>query len=150
MAEPARALLAATVSAVPEWVERCVARVLAVQGREPGEDVHRVTEQAAHDAQDAVARDLGALLARDVDDQQSNPLAVLRGAVRYPTAVLRDAGAAPVRRDVYQTRVFPDDDYDLSPATWNDVDPSLHDPGIAWGAWKAKTVLDRRREQGRR
>jgi hypothetical protein len=34
--------------------------------------------------------------------------------------------------------------YGLSPATWTDVDPDLHEPGIVWGAWKAKTVLDRR------
>jgi hypothetical protein len=150
MAEPAQALLSASVAVVPGWVARCVARVLVTQDREPSDDVRRATEQAGRFAQDAVTRDLAALLAQDVDEQRSNPLAVLRGVVRYPTAVLRAAGAAPVRRDEYQTRAFPDDVYDLSPANWSDVDPSLHEPGIAWGAWKAKTVLDRRRAEGRR
>jgi hypothetical protein len=40
--------------------------------------------------------------------------------------------------------------YDLSPATWGDVDESLQEPGLIWGAWKAKTVLERRRAEGRR
>jgi hypothetical protein len=64
--------------------------------------------------------------------------------------VLRAAGAAEVRRDDFQRERFPDDVYDLAPATWSDLDPALHDPGITWGAWKAKIVLDRRRAEGKR
>ena len=71
-------------------------------------------------------------------------------AVRYPTAVLRDAGVPPVRRDEFKEQAFPDDVYDLVPATWRDVDPALQEPGIVWSAWRAKTVLDRRRAEGRR
>ena len=44
--------------------------------------------------------------------------------------------------------IFPDDDYDLSPATFADIDESLHEPGLVWGAAKAHVVLTRRR--GRR
>ena len=55
-----------------------------------------------------------------------------------------------MRRDEFEERAFPDDVYRLSPATWSDVDPSLHEPGIIWGAYKAKTVLDRRRAEGKR
>jgi hypothetical protein len=47
-------------------------------------------------------------------------------------------------------RQVPDDLYGLGPATWSDIDPAMHDPGIAWGAWKAMTVLQRRRDEGRR
>ena len=70
---------------------------------------------------------------------------VLRAAVRYPTAVLRRAGVPPVVRDEFRERAFPEDSYDLAPAGWKDVDESLHEPGIIWGAWKAKTVMDRHR-----
>ena len=38
-------------------------------------------------------------------------------------------------------RNFPDDVYDLSPATFADVDPALHEPGLVWGAAKAHVHL---------
>jgi hypothetical protein len=57
--------------------------------------------------------------------------------VRYPTEVLRRAGVPPVERDRFARESFPDDDYDLSPATWADVAPSLTELGITWGAAKA-------------
>ena len=93
---------------------------------------------------------LRALFAEDIDAQRTNPLAVLRGAVRYPTAVLEAAGVPPVVRDEFAERAFPADVYDLAPATWRDIDDSLYEPGLVWSAWKAKTFLDRRRAEGRR
>jgi hypothetical protein len=63
--------------------------------------------------------------------------------------VLADLGARPVQRDEFAERVFPDDVYGLSPAAFSDVSEDLVEPGIMWGAWKAKTVLDRRRSEGR-
>jgi hypothetical protein len=77
------------------------------------------------------------LLAADIDEQRSTPLTLLRQAVRYPTRVLQDAGAAPLARDRFAERAFPDDIYDLTPASLADVDPALTEPGIAWGAAKA-------------
>ena len=85
------------------------------------------------------------LLATDVDRQQTNPLSVLRAAVCHPTEILADAGVPPARRDDFAIKTFPADIFDLSPATWSDIDESLQEPGLIWGAWKAKTVLDRRR-----
>ena len=87
------------------------------------------------------------LLAQDIDEQRTNPLSLLRDAVRYPTGVLREAGVPGESRDDFAVRAFPDDEYDLAPATWADVDPSLQDPGITWGAWKAYTHLSRRRDR---
>jgi hypothetical protein len=113
-------------------------------------DVREAARAAAARARADVGAELRAFLALDVDDQRTNPLAILRAAVRYPTAVLRDAGVPPVRRDEFKARAFPDDVYDLAPATWKDVDESLQEPGLIWSAWKAKTVLDRRRGEGRR
>ena len=86
------------------------------------------------------------LLALDIDEQRTTPLSLLRGAVRYPTEVLRAAGVPRVVRDEAQERLFPDDDYDLAPASFADVSPDLADVGLAWGAAKAFTHLQRRRE----
>jgi hypothetical protein len=52
-----------------------------------------------------------------------------------------------VERDEFSRRSFPDDMFGLAPATWADVDPSLVEPGLEWGAWKAATIIGRRREQ---
>ncbi|HEY3809796.1 MAG TPA: hypothetical protein VGL49_00065, partial [Acidimicrobiales bacterium] len=73
----------------------------------------------------------------DIDAQRTTPLALLRHAVRVPTEVLRDAGMAPVARDRFAREAFPDDDFDLSPASWADIDPALTELGITWGAAKA-------------
>jgi hypothetical protein len=42
-----------------------------------------------------------------------------------------------VERDKFSRERFPDDVYDLTPATWSDVDPALQELGITWGAAKA-------------
>ena len=121
----------------------------AYQGDVPS-DVLAAAQHAGRRARADVGAELREFLALDVDRQATNPLAILRAAVRYPTAVLRAAGVPPVHRDDFKEQAFPDDVYDLGPATWKDVDPALQEPGIVWSAWKAKTVLDRRRAEGRR
>lgn len=142
-------LVTAVDRVIGPWIERCVVSVARTQGLElRADDRERVTR-----AVDAARRDvherLIALLDLDVDAQRGNPLDVLRGAVVHPTAVLRELGAQPIRRDEFAERLFPDDVYGLSPAAFADVDESLVEPGIIWGAWKAKTVLERRRSEGR-
>lgn len=134
---------------IPGWVERCVQRVLADQGRQPDPALAAKVAAAARAAQADGGRRLRALLAADVDEQRTNPLGILRSLVPYPTAVLRAAGADPVERDEFQQRAFPDDVYDLSPANFADVDPALHEPGLVWGAAKAHIHLARRRREGR-
>jgi hypothetical protein len=148
--DPSAALAAAVDAVLTDWVESSVERiVIAYRG-----DVPEGLVTAARDAATAARADIGTelrrFLAMDVDEQSTNPLTILRRAVRYPTAVLRDAGVPEVVRDEFRERAFPEDVYDLSPATWGDVDESLQEPGLVWGAWKAKTVLDRRRAEGRR
>jgi hypothetical protein len=143
----ATALADAVEVALPAWVERAVERRAGVVGPE--------LRAAAADAGQRAAAEIGAevraLLRTDVDDQRVNPLALLRRAVRYPTEVLQAAGVAPAaHRDEFAERAFPADVYDLSPATWADVDESLHERGIVWGAAKAHVVLARRRREGKR
>ena len=88
-----------------------------------------------------------ALLATDIDQQRANPLAVLRAAVRHASALLDELGVRPPDRDEFARRNFPDDPYELGPATFADVDPALHEPGLVWGAAKAHTVLQRHRHE---
>jgi len=140
------ALHAAVVAALPGWVERCVS--VRVAGTVPG-PVAAAAREAGVRAAAEVGERLRVLLETDVDAQRTNPLSILRGAVRHPTSVLEAAGVAPVERDRVALAMFPDDVYDLSPATWRDVDESLHEPGLVWGAWKAHVHLSRRRAPGR-
>jgi hypothetical protein len=146
----AEALADAVDAALPGWVERSVARLVeAHQGVLTGE-----VRAAAADAGRRATAELGAevrrLLATDVDEQRANPLAVLRSAVRYPAEVLAAAGVPPVVRSRFDEEAFPADDFGLTPATWADIDPELHERGIVWGAAKAHVVLSRRRAEGKR
>ncbi len=136
----AAALADAIEAAVPGWVERCVA---AHSGAVPpsAEAGRAAGEAAVAD----IAPEVRRLLATDIDDQWTNPLELIRAAVVHPTRVLQDAGVPPVPRDEFAERMFPDDIYDLSPATFADVDPTLVDPGLAWGAAKAHVHLTRRK-----
>ena len=145
LAARAAALADAIEAAVGPWVLRCVERVAEAQGL--GEDPARTAaaEQAAVAARDEVVPAVRALLATDVDAQTTSPLALLRDAVRHPTAVLRATGATPVERDDFDRRAFPDDDFGLVPAAFADVDPALAGPGVEWGAAKAFVHLARRR-----
>ncbi len=148
MEAPAETLAAAIEEALPGWVVRSVVSVATAAGREVDDGMRSAAEDAGQRARAEVGAAVRALLATDIDEQRTNPLSLLRGAVRYPTEVLRAAGVAPVAaRDEFAVRAFPDDVYDLAPATWTDVDPALQEPGIAWGAWKAYTHLSRRRDR---
>lgn len=150
LAEHADALSQGIVDALPAWVEGSVARVLEAAHRPLDDEVVARVRQAGERAQADVGHRVRELLATDVDAQRANPLALLRGAVRYPTEVLHGAGVPPVARDAVAREQFPDDDYDLTPAGFADIHPDLHEPGIVWGAAKAHVVLRRRREAGRR
>lgn len=126
---------------MPGWVERSVA------ARAPGRaDLTGAANEAGRQARAEVAPRIRALLEADIDDQRTNPLAIVRSAVTFPTAVLAAAGIPAPERDAIQARLFPDDVYDLAPATFADVDPSLADLGLAWGAAKAWQHLHRNRE----
>jgi hypothetical protein len=94
-------------------------------------------EEAAQAARLEIGAALRALLEADIDEQRTTPLTLLRTAVRYPTEVLEAAGVPGLERDRFAEEAFPDDIYDLSPATFADIDPSLADAGLAWGASKA-------------
>jgi hypothetical protein len=146
----AMTLADAVVGALPAWVERSV----ATRFRDwSGDDAPAPVVAAAREAGQAAVRDvepaLRTLLSQDVDEQRTNPLSIIRRAVVHPTGVLQAAGVAPVERDAHAERLFPDDLYDLAPATFGDLDAAVHEPGLVWGAAKAHVVLRRRRAEGR-
>ena len=140
----ATALADAVDVALPRWVERSVTRIMvAWTGGPPDAAVVDAARDAGRRAAEEVGAEVRALLAADIDEQWTTPLSLLRAAVRYPTRVLQDAGVPPVERDPIQERLLPGDIYDLSPASFADVDPALAEPGMVWGA--AKALAHRRR-----
>jgi hypothetical protein len=127
--EHATALEDAIEVALPRWVARVA----------PGVDPAPIVA--------AVMPPLRALLAADIDEQTTTPLAIIRDvAVPLLTSSLRAAGVDPdgVERDEFARTHFPDDVYGLTPSSWADVDESLVSPGIAWGAAKAFVHKQRR------
>lgn len=146
--EYGRALADAIEVAIPKWVMRSVAgrwRDWKCIDADPDlVDAARVAGERARVEVGSAVRDL---LAQDVDEQHANPLALVRRAVSYATEVLRVAGVPPVVRDEFDERAFPEDIYALTPASFAEVDPALHEPGLMWGAAKAHAHLTRRRGQ---
>ena len=140
-------LLAAAVAATPSWVRTSVARVAGAQGVDVDP---AVVDRAAADAAAFVESRLGALLATDIDAQRSTPLTVLRDAARFPVAVLHEAGARPVPRPDTVRWAFPNDPFEVTPATFADLGDDVHRAGIVWGAAKASIHLQRRRSEGLR
>ena len=144
--------MAAVDAALVGWVERVVEdRWRRANGGAPLTDALRASARAVGQrARDELVPQLRALLAVDVDEQRANPLAVLRRAVPAVTEVLQSVGVPPVARDAAAEQLFPDDVYDVTPAAFADLDPSVHEPGLVWGAAKAHVILARRRREGRR
>ena len=145
----ALALADAVDAALPGWVERCVDRRCAGAGMPVGPAVAGAAAEAGRRCAADIGGQVRLLLLEDPDEQRSTPMTLLRRAVAYPTEVLAGAGVPEARRDDFARRNFPGDPYDLTPASFRDVDESLHEPGLAWGAAKAYVHLARRRSEGR-
>jgi hypothetical protein len=150
LAVHATTLADAVEEALPGWVVRRVAEVAEAWRPGLAAELAPAAIEAGRRARAEIGPAVRALLATDVDEQRTGPLAVLRGAVAYPTEVLVAAGVPGVVRDDFAERAFPDDRYGLAPAAFADLDPALHEPGLVWGAAKAHVVLARRRAEGLR
>ncbi len=144
LARYAEALADGVERALPDWVAAAVARRL------PAAEVEAARaeiEAAGRDAASDIGPRVRELLRLDIDEQWTNPLSLIRSAIRYPNRVLAAAGAPSVARDGQAVRFLPEDVYDLTPATFADLAPELHDLGISWGAAKAHVHLRRRRQE---
>lgn len=145
LAEAGRSLADGIERAVPVWVSREVERILTAFRGEADDATMAEADEAGRRAAADVVPKVRAIVEADVDDQRVNPLTVLREAVAYPTAVLAAAGVPGVVRDQFAEEHFPDDAYGLTPMAFADVDESLHELGIVWGAAKARAHMRRHR-----
>lgn len=144
-----QALFDAVVDAVPGWITQRLSEIaqLAPSGNKDAvmSEVAVVAQQTQH----FVREHLSQLLCQDVDVQRSNPLHILRRSNSIATAVLQSAHIPPVHRDEFDKSALPDDIYAIGPHTWRDISEEVHEAGITWGAWKAATVIQRRRAEGK-
>lgn len=134
--------------ALGPWVERCVRIRVEESGGVVTAEVGDRAAAAGRDAVEVTVPRIRALLELDIDAQPTGPLAIVRSAVVFPTEVLRATGLPPVDRDDTARSMFPDDDYDLTPASFAELDTALTEAGIVWGAAKAHVHLARRRSMG--
>ena len=134
---------------VEPWLMRIAVDTFVLHVGSVSPEFRLAAENAARAGGEWVLARLQATLRVDVDEQRVNPLQTLREAVRFPTEVLREAGVPVKVRDEYDEKINPEDVYGIGPAHWNDIDESLTEPGIVWGAAKASTVLQRRRAEGK-
>src|SRR5712692_2035683 len=138
------AIASAVERCLPQWILRQVTPVLDAWGRLDQQARGHIERDIAA-AADAAARRVGAALhtlARTgPDEQRVTPLQILRSATREATAVLAAAGVAPIVRDEFDRRSFPDDAYGLTPRTFADLgDDDLTTSHLAWGAAKAMVM----------
>lgn len=144
-----RDLILAIERVVESWLVRLAIDTYASRCGSVPAEFRSQAETAAREGSTRTMARLRETLEIDVDAQRVNPLQTLREAVQFPTGVLRDAGVPVASRDEFDEKINPDDVYAIGPAHWNDVDESLTEPGIVWGAAKASTVLQRRRAEGK-
>ena len=145
LAQLGAALADAVLDVLPRWVERAVTDLVRAWAGTVGPEELAAARSAGDVAAAEVGPELRRLLAADVDAQWTNPMTVVRRAVAPATAALRAAGVGEVARSPDEEARFPDDVYGLTPRTFADLHPSLHELGITWGAVKARAHLSRHR-----
>jgi len=146
--DPAQALADGVDKAIGPWVVRCVTSIMTAWRGQCPPDVAAAAAQAGAEARHEVTPRVRALLGADIDEQRTTPLAIVRAAVRFPTAILAAAGCPEVVRDDFAVRAFPADVYNLSPASLAEVAEDLQELGIMWGAAKAFEHKKRHRGPG--
>lgn len=147
LAAAAEALYGAVAARLAGYVERLVVGRLSDEGSPPHHDARAAAAEAGRLAEADVLPRLAALLAADVDEQQTTPLQLVRLAIPYATAALDRLGATPADRDRFEQDRFPEDRYRLVPASLGAIDEGTGEAAIVWGA--AKAMAHRRRHGGR-
>lgn len=144
-----RDLYDAVVRSVPMWVSRRMIEIASKGGVSAGADFMSSVEAVVQETTTQIQGDLLSLLSTDVDQQRFNPLQVIREANVFANRALDATGVPVPHRDEFDSQVMPHDTYAFGPLTWRDLSDDVHDAGISWGAWKAATVLTRRRAEGK-
>jgi hypothetical protein len=143
LADLSERLLEVLGAAIGPWVLQQVMMRVPAAERGAGSPALVAAENAANEATAALVPRLEALLRADIDDQRGNPLGILRDAVGFVTAVLRDASIAAVDRDAQARSLHPDDAYDVTPGAFADFGVAAQQAGLEWGAAKAFVHLRR-------
>lgn len=132
MTPTAAELVSSLVAAYPPYVRDRIAR----QGLEvpPGLD------DAIEEGRRWLETALPDLLGRPFASQDRGPLELFQEALRFPTAVLEQAGHQPVTRDELVANALPGDLFDLAPASSNDLGEEAWRAHLAWGAAKAAAI----------
>jgi hypothetical protein len=144
----AQDLYSAVNSAVSAWITSRVVEIAARSCDVGSAEFVAKSAEVAQSTLQLVQQNLFSLLATDVDAQQSNPLHILRTSTTSATQMLQGLGVPEAQRDEYEVRAMPNDVFAIGPLTWRDLGEEVHDAGISWGAWKAATILTRRRADG--
>lgn len=129
---------------LPGWFVARVGALADAWGR-CAPDVRAALDAATVAAAPGVAAQVGAELraffARPAGEQVATPLQIVRGAVAAATGLLADAGVPAVERDAFAEQAFPDDAYDLVPASLADLgDDDLGALQLAWGIAKVNVL----------
>jgi hypothetical protein len=132
--------------ALPAWVEARVRFICQAWALDWSEEIANDTQEAGKKCATEVGLRLRQLLESGIDQQDTNPMSILRSATNYPTQVLKNYDIPPIERDDFSEDAFPDDVYGLTPAAFADFGQTAHELGIAWGAAKAHTHFSKRRE----
>lgn len=144
-----RDLYDAVVVAIPAWISRRMLEISSLGGMSASADFMSLIEEVAQHTVQQISGDLLVLLSTDVDQQRFNPLQVIREANVFANRALEVAKVPVPHRDEFDSQVMPHDIYSVGPLTWRDLSEDVHEAGISWGAWKAATVLTRRRAEGK-
>ena len=138
-----RNLFVAVIAAYPRWLTARLSEISSVAL------VDEIPVDIVKACAQLMARDLFELLQTDVDEQRANPLQVLRDSTLAATEWLQSVGVIRAQRDEFEVSAMPNDLFAIGPLTWKDLSGDVHEAGISWGAWKAATVLTRRRQEGK-
>ena len=140
LAQHTATLRDALAEKVPQWAATVV-QALTPEPDSPESD--EAVERVRTTAETETVPELTRLLDTDIDAQWCSPLDVVRTLVPVLTDTLDQLGAAARPRDARSQELMPDDIYAITPATFADIHPSLHEPGLGWGAAKAHVHLRR-------
>jgi len=143
LADAGRTLFEGCESRLGPWVEARVLERLEQSGTGVTPDGAELARRAGENAWAQVAAPLRAALLEEADG--ATPLSLVRSAVGPATEALAELGVPGVVRDGDAVGLFPDDEYDLTPGAWTDIDPTLGEPGLRWSAAKAMLTMRRHR-----
>ena len=123
-------LIEAMVTAYPRYVREQVGRFGVTEGLDG-----IITDGARW-----LETQLRELLGRPFPAQRRAPLELFQEAMKYPTALLADAGCEAVARDDVTAAALPGDLFDLAPASTRDLGEELWALHLRWGAAKAAAI----------